>query len=619
MSSTKIINVLKDDSFSEILDIFKATPAEEVIFVLPKSAKAFKKEEHFADLRTEAKSLGKAVSFLSSSPELNDMAKKHKFDVLLARSPVPPKVSKPGKINSIDVVNEIEDFYSEPADASESISIKPVKHAEEDDLDLDTPTEEYVPVAAVASRRLDDVFVPEKDNQHDVKVSGKAEKAQPVAVRQDDFADESEDSTNDREIKSMWAAQAAPEIRTAASQRSWSKWFRKSSSTQTVSVKPRRSGPPAHRTGLIALACVAIVVLGTVIFVTTGKAQITIQPASNPLDVKLTVFTSDNIPAVDPVGLSLPGQVFNIQKSISQDFPATGHVDVAQKARGSLTVYNELSTTQQLVATTRFQSADGHIFHTMTSITVPAAKTTNGKLIPGSIPVQIIADKAGSDYNVPVGLFTIPAFKEKGDTEKFSKVYGQADAPIHSGTSGQSTVVTDADLASGKQALSAQLATNIQNELKAQIAGLTVIDNGQVTFAQPSSTNPTASTFNMNLSGTLKTVGFKQTDLDALIAQYVDTHSNESVVASKLTLTYDDIHWDDARNGLVFTVHVTGPGYSKIDQNKIVTDLMGLNDAQIKAYLGGISAISSAHVSLSPFWVRSVPKSQDKIKVDLSY
>ena len=45
MASTKIINVLKDDSFDEIIDLFKATPAEEVIFVLPKSAKAFNKPD----------------------------------------------------------------------------------------------------------------------------------------------------------------------------------------------------------------------------------------------------------------------------------------------------------------------------------------------------------------------------------------------------------------------------------------------------------------------------------------------------------------------------------------------------------------------------------------------
>ena len=66
MSSTKIINVLKDDSFQEILDLFKAAPAEEVIFVLPKRSKAFQKEDHFTALQSEAKNLSKTVSFLCS-------------------------------------------------------------------------------------------------------------------------------------------------------------------------------------------------------------------------------------------------------------------------------------------------------------------------------------------------------------------------------------------------------------------------------------------------------------------------------------------------------------------------------------------------------------------------
>ena len=607
MSSTKIINVLKDDSFSEILDIFKATPADEVIFVLPKSAKAFKKEEHFANLRAEAKGLGKAVSFLSSSPELNEMAKKHKFDVLLARSPVPRK-----KSNSINVVNQIEDFYAEPANTKESISI--ARAVAEDELDLDeTPTEEYIPVAASA-RRLDDVFVPDKDEAHEVKVSGKSEKAQPVMVHKNDV-----DAEPMEDIERVWNSQ--PEIKTAAAQSSWTNWLRKSPAKKSSarSVRPSR---PTHRTGIIALACVAIVVLGVVVFITTGKAQVTIVPVSDPLDARLTVFASDTIPAINPTSEAIPGQVFNIQKSVSQDFPATGHVDVAQKARGSITVYNELSSTQQLIATTRFESADHHIFHTLTSVVVPAAKTTNGKLIPSSIQVQIIADKPGADYNVPVGLFTIPAFKEKGDTEKFAKVYGQTDAPIHSGTSGQAAVVTDADLATGKQALSTQLSKNIENELKAQVAGLKILDDSSVVINQPTSTNPAdsgASTFTLNLSGSLKTVGFKESDLNTLIAQYVDTHNNQTILPEKLTLAYENVHWDDARGGLAFTVHVTGPAYEKVDKTKIASDLMGKNDTQIKDYLAGISAISSAHVSLSPFWVRSVPKSQDRITVDLSY
>src|SRR3989344_7896399 len=86
MASTKIINVLKDDKFEEILDLFKNTSAQEVIFVLPKTSKAFKSEEHFVILENEAGKLSKKISLLCSNPETNKLAKKYKFDVLLAKN-----------------------------------------------------------------------------------------------------------------------------------------------------------------------------------------------------------------------------------------------------------------------------------------------------------------------------------------------------------------------------------------------------------------------------------------------------------------------------------------------------------------------------------------------------
>ncbi len=615
MSSTKIINVLKDDSFQEILSLFKATPAEEVIFVLPKRSKAFQKEDHFLALKAEAKGLGKSVSFLCSNPELNEIAKKHHFDVLLARSPVPRKkatVATPGAVGgSIDVVNQIEDFYSEPTSDPDSISTTN-NEAEEDD---DEDAEQFVPVVAASSgaRRLDDVIIPQTEEEHSVKVFGKKEKEAEVEIRQH-VHETAHPALED--IENVWSqpTTSAPAVRPAGA--SWSSWVSKKKS---IPSGPRR---PAHRTALIGLACAALVVLGTVVFISTGKAQVTIKPTDKPLDIRINVFASDNIPAINPVTMAIPGQVFNIQKTVTQEFQATGHVDVAQKARGTITAYNELNSVQPLIATTRFESADHHIFRTLASVTIPAAKTLNGKLIPGSVEVQVIADKAGPEYNVPVGLFTVPAFKEKGDTEKYQKVYGQSTSAMHSGANGQSAVATDENLSSATQALTAKLTQDIQDELKSQVDGLKIINSGQINVGQPSSTapsDPSKTTFTANLTGALKTVGFKEADLNALISQYVDTHNNMAVVPEKLKIDYEDVHWDEAKNGLAFTVHVTGPSFAKIDRQRILSDLLGKNDSQIKAYLGGISGVSEAHVALSPFWVRSIPKSQDRVKVDLSY
>ena len=80
MGATKIINVLKDDRFEELLGIVKDTDASEIIFVLPKNTKAFKTEGHFSALADEKGE--RSIAFLCSNSELNDLAKKYNFDVL---------------------------------------------------------------------------------------------------------------------------------------------------------------------------------------------------------------------------------------------------------------------------------------------------------------------------------------------------------------------------------------------------------------------------------------------------------------------------------------------------------------------------------------------------------
>lgn len=574
MSSTKIINVLKDDSFQEILDLFKGTDAGEVIFVLPKRSKAFQKEEHFQTLKAEATDLNKAVSFLCSNPEVNEMAKKFKFDVLLARASAPTRSLKPTpaaaakKSNSINIVNQIEDFYSEPASDSnmvstaKSVNIQPEEREEEKEELLFEPE----PV-----RKVNDVVVPSKEEATEVAVTGKKEKPEPVIVRTTKYHP------------------------SASVTHSWLKV------------------PPGRKTALTVLACAAVVVLGTVVFISTGSAKVSITPASTPLDFSINVLASDAVSSVDSTNLAIPGQVFNISKTVSQDFPATGHVDVAQKARGQITLYNKQSSAQPLVATTRLQSSDGHIFHTLASVTVPAN---------GQVNVQVIADKAGQDYNVAAGKFTVPAFQEKGDTQKFQQVYGQSTAAMTGGANGQSTVITSDNETTATQTLTSQVISDIQDELKSQAGDLKILNSDQVNVGATNAaplTDPNAQTFTASLQGSIKTVGFKESDLDSLIQQYVDSKQGRTIVPDKLTISYGSASWDGTKNGLVFSVHVTGPGYAKIDQNQLIGALLGKNSTEIKQYLGSLSAIASAKVSLSPFWVTSVPKNQNRVKLNLTY
>jgi len=46
---------------------------------------------------------------------------------------------------------------------------------------------------------------------------------------------------------------------------------------------------------------------------------------------------------------------------------------------------------------------------------------------------------------------------------------------------------------------------------------------------------------------------------------------------------------------------------------------MGKNERQIKDYLSSIKGIDSAKVTLSPFWVKKIPKKKDKVDISLIF
>ena len=95
-------------------------------------------------------------------------------------------------------------------------------------------------------------------------------------------------------------------------------------------------------------------------------------------------------------------------------------------------------------------------------------------------------------------------------------------------------------------------------------------------------------------------------------------YAKADVVAEKLTVNYSDISFDPVSNILRMTVTVSGPGFAKVDEKKILSDLLGKKQAQIESYLKSVPNITSANVLLSPVWVRSVPKNSEKVHITVS-
>lgn len=708
MGATKIINVLKDDSLEEILDIVKNTDASEVVFVLPKKTRAFKSEGHFVVLADEARDSGKSISFLCSNPEVNELAKKYNFDVLSTKTDK-PKDKKPrdlvkirtspvmvpvvAKNDDVSVDNE----YTEDEAASEGDNESRPNFGQEIDQDkpeeeiLDKPfdntqskegDEEYKEEAGEEKAEYEAPYGTEMDESGDpiydeeegigevittsVKTRGMSDVIKPSVgkyvkiVQKDKRPIEIETHSKDRDIQSVFSKRPGYKEGMTRNQDSVAEsdlgWGNESSDSIWADIskpRPLASGfKPSFldkfkfsgkyrpqkglefrankflKRGVVGLSIISILILASIIFLTAGSARIEIKPRSQMISAQLKVAISPNFPSVDNTFNHIPGQLFTINKSASDEFNATAEKDAVQKSRGTITIYNEYSTSPQpLVATTRFEyiqdeKESGFIFRTLQSIIVPGMKVENGVVTPGKINVEIIADKAGQIYNISAGDFGIMAWREKGDTARYEKIYGRSTAPTHGGIFGKAKVVSEFDYNNAKDNLTTKVKNEISEVIKTQSAGLEIFSNIEPGIDSVESTaeiDDAADTFTITVKGSIITIGYKKEDLMALIADYVEKTNGLMIVPDKLELSYKNVALNQANNTFEVVVTISGQGYAMIDKENIATNLIGKNKAQFKDYLGSIKDIDSAKIILSPPWVKKIPKNDKKIDILLTY
>ena len=241
---------------------------------------------------------------------------------------------------------------------------------------------------------------------------------------------------------------------------------------------------------------------------------------------------------------------------------------------------------------------------------------------PGKINVEVIADKAGQDYNISGGDFGIMAWRERGDTARYEKIYGRSSDSMRGGILGKAKVVSEFDYNNAKDQLTEKVNNDVSGSLSAQSAGLELLTGIQPKLDSVESTaeiDDAAEKFTMTVNGSITTIGFKKEDLLSLISNHIDKTSGLMLVPDKLELSYKDAVINPADNTLEVIVAIGGQGYAKIDQAGITANLMGKNEAQIKDYLGSIKDIDSAKVILSPFWVKKVPKNEEKIDISFTF
>jgi hypothetical protein len=347
-------------------------------------------------------------------------------------------------------------------------------------------------------------------------------------------------------------------------------------------------------------------------------ASVSVTPRVAKVEAPATITASLNAPAG-----SLSYQVVNGTRSASTSVPATGTKQVSLSASGMITISNSFSTaSQELVANTRFQTADGKIYRIHAPVVIPGATKSGDTLAPGTVTITAYADKPGAEYNSGEVTLTIPGFKSQ--TEKYAKITAKA-SWFSGGLVGQQPAVSDTDMANAEQALKQSLSGAMQAMVETQIPEEYVMVPGtlQITYTDITQTPGPNNTALLSQTANANADVIRYADLAAVIAkQTVDGYGGEAVTfldPKALTLSLAT----STKTGSPIQIRLSGSPTLlwQFDTNTLKQALLGKPKGQFEAILKNFapaincSSDSPCKASIRPFWSSTFPSDAAKVEV----
>ncbi len=390
-----------------------------------------------------------------------------------------------------------------------------------------------------------------------------------------------------------------------------------------ANVKPRKKGGRSFLKTLVKFVVIAgALSLGVYYCVAIlPSAAITLNFKQTPWNFtgQMSVNAGQSQISVGNNQVSIPGQLFDATKTMTQVFTASGTRYVQTKAAGTVTIYNDYGTSPQtLIATTRLVNESGIMFRLDKTITVPGATYSGGKLVPGQITATVTAGNPGSQYNLPAGqTFHFAGF---AGTKKYNGFYAQSSQAMAGGFIGQAKAPSESDIAQATSSVGSALQSAMAAEIGLQAgAGIKFLDGGSsftVTKYDVANVPNSDGQFAVTAYGEYKVIGFKEQDLVTAMASQVADSSNSNLEIKNYSATYGTPKVDWKHNSMTVPVAFQSSWEPAFDAVSFKKEVAGKNQSELKQSILAVSGIESSGVKLWPFWVRAVPVNVNKITID---
>jgi len=359
--------------------------------------------------------------------------------------------------------------------------------------------------------------------------------------------------------------------------------------------------PTIYKNIIKVVILLSLILILAIVYFEAGKAKIEITTKSQ--DRVINFATAVTASGADD---SLIGRIIQTDLEKSKTF-ATPATEIAQgQASGLVTIINNNTAAQALVATTRLLTPTNLLFRIQSSVNVPAG---------GQVEVLAKADQDGDQYLIGPTKFTIPGLNQNLQQKIYAEssgqmtlekitaqivsqeVYDQAKNQLIDEIKGQTFLALADQLGENETIKEDALAVEILSEE-------TNIDIGEK-----------KNDFSITLKTKVKTLAFNETELRNKIIEEL-----QGSLAAGDQAEYDNpqmtLQIELSSKDLNNIATITGQYQIKVINKEIdLNKIKGLAKQEAEAVLNNLDNVESAQVSLWPFWLTKVPVDEGKIEL----
>jgi hypothetical protein len=284
--------------------------------------------------------------------------------------------------------------------------------------------------------------------------------------------------------------------------------------------------------------------------------------------------------------------------------------EVEGMATGTVTIYNNLSFDQGLVATTRLLSPEGILFRLSDSVSVPAG---------GSVTTSVYADETGASGDIAPTRFTVPGLS----AARQESVYAQSSEAFTGGVT-KIAIVSQDDIDEAVAQVLADLEADAQSMLQAEVGdGSLQAVYFTAVQEQTVSIEPGSEAANFDVALTVKVVGvfYDRAALEtiALRKLYEGLGQGQTFVSvdpSRIEVTLDAV--DEQAKEANLHVSLSAQAISaQTSQALEVGRFVGMTESEVQDLLIDEGVATAVEVKFFPFWISHVPRLKDHIYLEI--